>query len=76
MPVYGDPVVVSGLRLIDGRASYGLGLETFMLGFPMHFDWSWKTLFNKDWEDAFFASVGGSDAFRKVKFTFWIGYDF
>ncbi len=76
VPVYGDPVIVNGLRLIDGRASYGLGLETFMLGFPMHFDWSWKTLFNKDWEDAFFASVGGSDAFRKVKFTFWIGYDF
>ena len=61
---------------IDGRASYGIGLESFLLGFPMHFDWSWKTLFNRDWEDAFFASVGGSDAFRKVKFSFWIGYDF
>jgi len=75
-PVYGSPVVVRGLRLIDGRASYGIGLESFLLGFPMHFDWSWKTLFNADWEDALFAAYGGSPAFRKVKFSFWIGYDF
>src|SRR5205823_13596746 len=27
---------VSGFRLQDGRASYGLGLETFALGFPIH----------------------------------------
>ena len=39
-----SPIVVDGLRLVDGRASYGLGLESFILGFPMHFDWSWKTL--------------------------------
>ena len=37
---------VSGFRLQDGRASYGLGLETFALGFPIHFDWSWRTLMN------------------------------
>jgi hypothetical protein len=42
----------------------------------MHFDWSWKTLFNKGWEDAVFSSQGGSAAFRKMKFSFWIGYDF
>ena len=47
---------VSGLRLVDARASYGIGLETFALGFPIHFDWSWKTLFNKDWEDLMFAA--------------------
>ena len=35
-----------------------------------------RRCFNRDWEDAFFAAVGGSDAFRKVKFSFWIGYDF
>jgi hypothetical protein len=82
-----EPVRVSGFRLVDGRASYGIGLESFILGFPMHFDWSWRTLFNKDWEDALFRtcqqvtatsidcrSDGG--AFRKVKFSFWIGYDF
>ena len=47
-PVYGPPVRRSrGFRLVDGRASYGFGLESFLLGFPMHFDWSWKTLFNK-----------------------------
>ena len=38
-----------------------MGLETFLLGFPIHFDWSWKTLFNKDWEDIAFSYLGGSD---------------
>jgi hypothetical protein len=82
-----EPVRVSGFRLVDGRASYGIGLESFILGFPMHFDWSWRTLFNKDWEDALFRAcfpVGPTtidcrsdgDAFRKMKFSFWIGYDF
>ena len=75
-PIYGVPTPVSGLRLVDARASYGLGLETFALGFPIHFDYSWKTLFNKDWEDLKFAAVGGSRAFRDPKFTVWIGYDF
>ena len=49
---------ISGFRLVDGRASYGVGLETFALGFPIHFDWSWRTLFNKDWEDDVFAYQG------------------
>jgi hypothetical protein len=74
--VRGDPVRVSGFRLVDTRASYGIGLQTFALGFPVHFDWSWKTLFNKGWEDVLFASDGGSSAFRKPKFALWIGYDF
>ena len=46
---------ISGFRLRDGRASYGVGLESFLLGFPIHFDFAWRTLFNKDWEDALFA---------------------
>ena len=75
-PVYGEPTTVKGLRLIDARASYGLGLETFALGFPVHLDWSWRTLLNKDWEDLRFAAFGGSAAFRKPQFTVWIGYDF
>ena len=62
--------------LVDARASYGIGLETFALGFPVHFDWSWRTLFNRDWEDVVFAQDGGSSVFRKPKFTMWIGYDF
>jgi hypothetical protein len=74
--VRGNPVQVSGFRLVDGRASYGVGLQTFALGFPVHFDWSWKTLFNREWEDVLFAASGGSSAFRKPKFTMWIGYDF
>jgi len=76
VPVYGTPVTVSGFRLVDGRASYGLGLETFALGFPIHFDWSWRTLFNKGYEDVVFASAGGSSAFRSPRFAVWIGYDF
>ena len=75
-PVYGQPRVIDGFRLIDGRASYGISLQTFALGFPVHFDWSWKTMFNKDYEDVVFAQAGGSSAFRKPKFTVWIGYDF
>jgi hypothetical protein len=81
-PVYGPPQTISGLKLVDGRASYGLGLETFALGFPIHFDWSWRTLLNKDYEDYIFAyqglqdGVSGSKWFRKPRFSVWIGYDF
>ena len=74
--VLGPPTQVSGFRLKDGRASYGLGLETFALGFPVHFDWSWRTLLNRQWEDIVFASQGGSSGFRKARFDIWIGYDF
>ena len=85
-PVYGPELAIRGLRLVDGRASYGIGLQSFLLGFPMHFDWSWKTLFNRGWEDAYFALPAfladpsgfttGSDWFRRMRFTWWIGYDF
>lgn len=72
---YGPAVPVDGLRLVDGRASYGISLSTFALGFPVHFDWSWRTLMNKSWEDVQFHLQGGSAEFRKPKFTMWIGYD-
>jgi hypothetical protein len=84
-PIYGPPRTISGLRIVDARASYGVGLETFALGFPIHIDWSWKTLLNRDWEDAIFSApclydgqryCGGSEEFRKPKVSFWIGYDF
>ena len=75
VPVYAT-ANVSGFRLLDARASYGIGLQTFALGFPMHFDWSWRTLFNRQWEDLMFYRFGGSEAFRKPRFSFWIGYDF
>jgi hypothetical protein len=80
---YGPTQTISGFRLKDGRASYGLGLETFALGFPIHFDWSWRTLFNKDWENILFSldengryRTDGSAQFRKPRFAVWIGYDF
>jgi hypothetical protein len=82
VPVYGPERPVNGFRLVDGRASYGISLQTFALGFPVHFDWSWRTLFNRDWEDVVFAQEGlqdgvsGSSWLRKPKFTMWIGYDF
>jgi outer membrane protein assembly factor BamA len=75
-PIPGTPTVVSGFRLVDARASYGVGLETFAIGFPIHFDWAWRTLFNRDWEDVVFAANGGSSRFRKPRFAVWIGYDF
>jgi hypothetical protein len=81
-PVYGPPASIGGLKLLDGRASYGVGLETFALGFPIHFDWSWRTLLNKDYENYVFAYQGiqegmtGSKWFRKPRFSMWIGYDF
>jgi len=81
-PVYGPPQLISGFRLVDSRASYGFGLETFALGFPIHFDWSWRTLFNKGWEDYVFSYQGalegttGSQWLRRAKFSVWIGYDF
>jgi WD40 repeat protein len=81
-PVFGPTQTLSGFRLVDGRASYGFGLETFALGFPVHFDWSWRTLFNREWEDSVFALQGltngttGSKWFRKPRFAMWIGYDF
>ena len=75
-PIRGEPTTIDGFRLVNARASYGLGLETFALGFPVHFDWSWRTLFNKQWEDALFAADGGSAEFRKLRFAVWIGYDF
>jgi hypothetical protein len=75
-PVYGQEQLVSGFRLVDARASYGIGLQTFALGFPIHFDWSWRTLFNQGWEDIVFSQSGGSAAFRKPRFQVWIGYDF
>jgi len=76
---------VSGFRLQDGRASYGLGLETFALGFPIHFDWSWRTLFNNGWENVVFGCtsvdgrgqcVSSAAEWRKPRFAVWIGYDF
>jgi len=77
---------VSGFRLQDARASYGIGLETFALGFPIHFDWSWRTLFNRGWEDVVFACasvnqqtgacINGASDWRKPRFAVWIGYDF
>jgi WD40 repeat protein len=83
-PVYGNAQSIKGLRLVDSRASYGLGLETFALGFPIHFDWSWRTLLNRGWEDYVYAYqatfdgdlAGGSHWLRKPKFSIWIGYDF
>ena len=76
VPIYSPPILVSGFRLQDARASYGFGLETFALGFPIHFDWAWRTTFNREWEDVLYAGRGGSGAFRKAQFSVWIGYDF
>jgi hypothetical protein len=59
-PLFGQPV--SGRRLVDARASYGVGVQAFLLGLPMHFDWAWRTDFQ----------IRTSSP----RFQFWIGYDF
>jgi len=82
IPVYGPDIPVSGFRLVDSQASFGIGLQTSLLGFPMHFDWAWKTKFNREYENVIFyypgslVNMSGADLFRKVKFQFWVGYDF
>ena len=80
--IKGAAVPISGFRLVDSRASYGISLATFALGFPVHFDWSWRTLMNRDWEDVLFYQQAiadgvssGSSWLRKPKFSMWIGYD-
>jgi len=83
-PIFGPDIPVSGFRLVDSQASYGIGLQSSVLGFPVHFDWAWKTRFNRMYEDVLYFSLAnqvggnarGSDLFRHVKFQFWIGYDF
>jgi hypothetical protein len=52
---------VSGLHLVDGRASFGIGLQFFFLGYPLHFDWSKLT---------------DLKVTSKSRFDFWVGYDF
>ena len=84
--VRSDSVDIGGLHLTDGRASYGFGVQSLMLGFPMHFDWAWRTLLNRDYEDAIFRQCTQTGPttiecfptgdFRKMQFAFWIGYDF
>jgi Tol biopolymer transport system component len=59
-PVFGEPV--SGYHLVDGRASFGFGLQAFILGYPLHFDWSKLT-------DLKVVS-------DKTQFDFWVGFDF
>jgi len=59
-PIFGEPV--TGFHLVDGRASYGIGLQFFFLGYPLHFDWTKLT-------DLKVSTPG-------TRFDFWIGFDF
>jgi hypothetical protein len=58
-PVFGEPV--TGFHLVDGRASWGFGIEAFLLGYPLHFDW---------------VKLTDLKVSAPWKFQFWIGYDF
>jgi hypothetical protein len=58
-PVFGEPI--SGFHLVDGRASFGVGLQFFFLGYPMHFD---------------FTKLTDLKVVSDTKFDFWIGFDF
>lgn len=50
-----------GLKLQDGRSSYGFGVEFFLFGYPMHLDWVWKTDLTRK---------------KYYGVNFWIGFDF
>src|SRR6266540_48597 len=52
---------VSGFRLVNGRASYGFGIQLFFLGYPLHFDWAKLTDMQKS---------------TPWQFKFWVGFDF
>jgi hypothetical protein len=59
-PFFGEQV--TGWHLVDGRASYGFGVQLNFLGYPLHFDWTKFTDFkvtSNSW-----------------KFDFWLGFDF
>jgi len=56
----GEPI--SGLHLVDGRASYGIGLQFFFMGYPLHFDFTKLTDLQVASED--------------TRFSFWMGFDF
>ena len=49
------------LKLQDGLASYGYGVEFFLFGYPMHVEWVYRTNFKET-------------KFNGV--NFWIGFDF
>ena len=48
-------------RLKDALASYGYGIQFFLFGYPLHFDWVYKT----DFKEKKYNGV-----------NFWIGFDF
>ncbi len=48
-------------KLQDALSSYGYGIEFFLFGYPMHFEWVWRT----DFKDKKYNGI-----------NFWIGYDF
>lgn len=50
-----------GFRLEDPISSYGFGIQTFLFGLPMHFEWVYQTNF---------------DSKKYYGFNFWIGFDF
>ena len=78
---------VDGLRLVDARASYGIGLETFALGFPDALRLGVANALQQGMggravrhplrrRERHRANCGGSSRFRKAQFAMWIGYDF
>ena len=79
-----SPLPISGFRLNNARASYGFGLTTFAIGFPdpHRLDVA-DALQSRSGKTSVFATeaqfngfLRGSDYFRKLRFSVWIGYDF
>ena len=69
-----DPDFTSGpipyFRISQAIGSLGYGIQVFLFGFPVHFEWA-KRLEWADFKKPFhFSGVGTYDL------KFWIGYDF
>jgi outer membrane protein assembly factor BamA len=73
-PVYGPPIQVSGIRLVDGRASYGIGLESFLLGSSTSTGRGRRSSTGRGRTCCLRPTAAAAGSARK--FSFWIGYDF
>ena len=82
-PVLGPPTTIRGCACWTAAPPTASASRPSRSGFPIHFDWAWRTLLNKGWEDYVYSyqaaldgESSGSNWLRKPKFSIWIGYDF
>ena len=75
-PVTGPAYVVSGFRLIDGGPPTDSASRASSSASRCTSTGRGRRCSTRARRTCSLRSVGGSQAFRKAKFSFWIGYDF